>query len=150
MRACWLLCGGESGRASGVWPAAGRPGEGGSGPAFPEEVSLATVFARALRGVIALTTSEERRVWPDAGEVLRTTPEGATAPASLVRLLQFAVLPEILGASAGPAIYLAASAPAATSTSAPSRASRSGSRVGLGKLEVELEQERVLSSSAGA
>ena len=36
-----------------------------------EEVSLATVFARTLRSVIALTTSEERRAWPDAAEVLR-------------------------------------------------------------------------------
>src|SRR5665647_3418440 len=31
----------------------------------------------------------------------------AAAPAALLRLLQFSVLPEILGASAGPAIYLA-------------------------------------------
>ena len=35
-----------------------------------------------------------------------STPADATAPAALVRLLQFAILPEILGESAGPAIYL--------------------------------------------
>lgn len=110
-----------------------------------EEISLATVFARTLRSVIALTTSEERRAWPDAGEVLRSTPAGATAPASLVRLLQFGVLPEILGESAGPAIYLAAK-----------RASRNlgitsiqglkdwFARMDLGDLEVELDEERVL------
>jgi diguanylate cyclase (GGDEF)-like protein len=110
-----------------------------------EEVSLATVFARTLRSVIALTTSEERRVWPSAEQVLAGTPADASAPASLVRLLQFSILPEILGASAGPAIYLAGK-----------RCSR---RLGitsiqglkdwfaemrLGDLEVELDEERVL------
>ena len=110
-----------------------------------EEVSLATVFARTLRSVIALTTSEERRVWPDAGEVLAATPADATAPASLVRFLQFAILPEILGESAGPAIYLASK-----------RASRDlgitsiqglkdwFAQMQLGDLEVELDEERVL------
>lgn len=110
-----------------------------------EEVSLATVFARALSSVIALTTSEERRVWPDAAEVLRSTPAEATAPASLVRLLQFVVLPEVLGESAGPALYLAAK-----------RASRNLEitsiqglkdwfvEMQLGDLEVELDEERVL------
>jgi diguanylate cyclase (GGDEF)-like protein len=110
-----------------------------------EEVSLATVFARTLRSVIAMTTSEERRAWPDAGEVLATTPAEATAPASLVRLLQFAILPEILGESAGPAIYLASK-----------RCSRDlgitsiqglkdwFTKMRLGDLEVELDEERVL------
>ena len=110
-----------------------------------EEVSLATVFARTLRSVIALTTSEERRVWPDAGAMLASTPADATAPASFVRLLQFAILPEILGESAGPAIYLASK-----------RASRDlgitsiqglkdwFAQMKLGDLEVELDEERVL------
>ena len=110
-----------------------------------EEVTLATVFARTLRSVIALTTSEERRVWPDAGEVLASTPADAVAPASLVRLLQFSILPELLGESAGPALYLAAK-----------RASRHlgitslqelkdwCAQMRLGDLEVELDEERVL------
>ena len=110
-----------------------------------EEVSLATVFARTLRSVIALTTSEEHRVWPDAREVLSVTPVDATAPVSFVRLLQFSILPEILGESAGPAIYLASK-----------RASRDlgvtsiqglkdwFARMKLGELEVELDEERVL------
>ncbi len=110
-----------------------------------EEVSLATVFARTLRSVIAMTTSEERRVWPTVGDVMAETPADATAPASLVRLLQFAILPEILGESAGPAIYLASK-----------RCSRDlgvksiqglkdwFAQMGLGDLEVELDEERVL------
>ena len=72
-----------------------------------EEVSLATVFARTLRSVIALTAAEDRRVYPDAGEIVRASREDETAPAALVQLLQFSILPEILGESAGPAIYLA-------------------------------------------
>ena len=110
-----------------------------------EEVSLATVFARTLRNVIALTTSEEKRIWPEAGQVLAATPADATAPASLVRLLQFSILPEILGESAGPAIYLASK-----------RCSRDlgitsiqglkdwFAAMSLGDLEVELDEERVL------
>ena len=110
-----------------------------------EEVSLATVFARALRGVIALTTSEERRVWPQAADVLGSTPDGLTAPASLVRLLQFAVLPEILGESAGPAVYLAAK----RATTQLGITSIQGlkdwfGQMQLGDLEVELDEERVL------
>jgi diguanylate cyclase (GGDEF)-like protein len=110
-----------------------------------EEVSLATVFARTLRTVIALTTSEERRVWPAAGDVLRSTPAGAQAPAALVRLLQFAVLPEILGESAGPAIYLAAKrASANLGITSIQRLKDWFAEMSLGDLEVELDDERVL------
>ncbi len=110
-----------------------------------EEATLATVFARTLRSVIALTTSEERREWPSAVEVLSSTTDDAVAPVSLVRLLQFSILPEILGESAGPALYLAAK-----------RASRHldvtslqglkdwFARLRLGDLEVEVDEERVL------
>ncbi len=110
-----------------------------------EEVSLATVFARALRGVIALTTSEEKRVWPDAGEVLRATPAEAVAPASLVRLLQFAILPEILGESAGPAIYLASKRTSRGLGITSIQGLKDWfSQMRLGDLEVELDEERVL------
>ena len=62
-----------------------------------EEVSLATVFARTLRSIIALTAAEERRIYPDAGEVLRGSNPDETAPVALVRLLQYSILPDILG-----------------------------------------------------
>jgi diguanylate cyclase (GGDEF)-like protein len=110
-----------------------------------EEVSLATVFARALRSVIALTTSEERRAWPDAGEVLRSTPADVTAPASLVRLLQFAILPEILGESAGPAIYLSAKRTSRDLGITSIQGLKDWfAQMKLGELEVELDEERVL------
>ncbi len=110
-----------------------------------EEVALATVFARTLRSVIALTTSEEKRVWPSVEQVLAETPADASAPASLVRLLQFSILPEILGASAGPAIYLAAK----RSSCELGITSIQGLKdwfaaMRLGDLEVELDEERVL------
>ena len=72
-----------------------------------EEISLATVFARTLRNVIALTSAEEQRAWPRPREVLEHTPRDARRPRPLLRLLQFSILPEILGESAGPAMYLA-------------------------------------------
>jgi diguanylate cyclase (GGDEF)-like protein len=110
-----------------------------------EEVSLATVFARALRGVIALTTSEEKRLWPDAGDVLASTPAGAVAPASLVRLLQFAILPEILGQSAGPAIYLSSKRCSHELGITSLQGLKAWfAQMMLGDLEVELDEERVL------
>jgi len=110
-----------------------------------EEVSLATVFARTLRSVIALTTSEERRAWPDAGEVLRSTPADVTAPASFVRLLQFSILPEILGESAGPAIYLSAKRTSRDLGITSIQGLKDWfAQMKLGELEVELDEERVL------
>jgi diguanylate cyclase (GGDEF)-like protein len=110
-----------------------------------EEVSLATVFARTLRSVIALTAAEDRRVYPDAGEVFRGSDPEETAPVALVRLLQFSVLPEILGESAGPAIYLASK----RSSRALGITSIQGlkdwfAKMRIGQLEVELDEERVL------
>jgi diguanylate cyclase (GGDEF)-like protein len=110
-----------------------------------EEMSLATVFARTLRNVIALTASEDRRIWPTAAEIVEHTPAEASAPASLVRLLQFCLLPEILGGSAGPAIYLAGKQFSAGLGLGSIHALKEWfAEMGLGDLEVELDEERVL------
>ena len=110
-----------------------------------EEISLATVFARTLRNVLALTTAEDRRVWPTADEIMAHTPADATAPASLVRLLQFSLLPEILGASAGPAMYLAGKRFSAGLGLRSIQALKEWfAGMGLGELEVEIDEERVL------
>jgi diguanylate cyclase (GGDEF)-like protein len=110
-----------------------------------EEISLATVFARTLRNVIALTSAEERRAWPSTDQVLAGTPADAAAPATLLRLLQFAILPEILGASAGPAIYLASKR---FSRDLDIRSIQGLKdwflEMRLGELEVEVDEERVL------
>ena len=110
-----------------------------------EEVSLATVFARTLRSVIALTAAEDRRVYPDAGEVLRGSRPDDTAPVALVRLLQFSILPEILGESAGPAIYLASKRSSRDLGISSIQGLKDWfARMKLGDLEVELDEERVL------
>ena len=110
-----------------------------------EEISLAALFARTLRNVIALTASEDRRVWPTADKIVEHTPAEATAPASLVRLLQFCLLPEILGASAGPAIYLAGKQFSAGLGLRSIQALKEWfAAMSLGDLEVELDEERVL------
>ncbi len=110
-----------------------------------EEMSLATLFARTLRNVIALTAAEDRRVWPTADEIVEHTPAEVTAPASLVRLFQFCLLPGILGASAGPAIYLAGKQFSAGLGLRSIQALKEWfAAMGLGDLEVELDEERVL------
>jgi diguanylate cyclase (GGDEF)-like protein len=110
-----------------------------------EEVALATVFARALQNVIALTAAEERRVWPTPEQIAAGMPDDAQVPAVLLRYLQFSVLPELLGASAGPAMYLASK----RFSRGLGVTSIQGLKdwfveMGLGELEVELDEERVL------
>jgi diguanylate cyclase (GGDEF)-like protein len=110
-----------------------------------EEVSLATVFARTLRSVIALTAAEDRRVYPDSGEVLRGSDPEETAPVALVRLLQFSVLPEILGESAGPAIYLSSKRSSRDLGITSIQGLKDWfAKMRIGELEVELDEERVL------
>jgi diguanylate cyclase (GGDEF)-like protein len=110
-----------------------------------EEMSLATVFARTLRNVIALTTTAEKRLWPRTAQVLEQTAEIPAAPVELVRLLQFAILPEILGESSGPALYMASKR---FSRELDIRSIQGLKewfrRMRLGELEVELDEERVL------
>jgi diguanylate cyclase (GGDEF)-like protein len=110
-----------------------------------EEMSLASVFARTLRTLLSLTTSEEPRSWPTARQILEATPSDAAAPAALLRLLQFSVLPELLGASAGPAIYLAAKRFSGELGIHSIQALKDWfAEMRLGELEVELDEERVL------
>ncbi len=110
-----------------------------------EEMSLARVFARTLGNVIALTSAEEKRAWPTPAQILEHTPSDALAPAALLRLLQFSILPEILGASAGPAIYLASKRFSSQLDIHSIQALKDWFRqMQLGELEVELDEERVL------
>jgi diguanylate cyclase (GGDEF)-like protein len=110
-----------------------------------EEVSLAAIFARTLRSVIALTAAEDRRVYPDSGEVLRASRADETAPVALVRLLQFSILPEILGESAGPALYLASKRSSRDLGITSIQGLKDWfAQMQLGDLEVELDEERVL------
>jgi len=110
-----------------------------------EELSLATVFARTLRSLFALTSTEEPRVWPSVADVRAATAAEARMPTALFRYVQFAILPEILGASAGPAIYLAAKRFSHDLELRSIQALKDWFReMELGELEVELDEERVL------
>lgn len=110
-----------------------------------EEISLAAAFTRTLRNLMALTSSEDRRAWPTTAHILEQTPVDATVPASLFRLLQFRILPELLGESAGPALYVAAKRFSASLGLRSIQGLKEWFQaMGLGELEVELDQERVL------
>ncbi len=110
-----------------------------------EEISLASVFTRTLRNVLALTSVEERRTWPTVEQIVDSTPEDAVAPAALFRLLQFAILPKVFGESAGPAIYLAAKRFSGELQIHSLQGLKEWFRdMHLGELEVELDEERVL------
>jgi len=110
-----------------------------------EELSLATIFTRALRSLLALTSGEETRAWPSAGDIAAATPPDARTPTALFRYLQYCVLPEVLGASAGPAMYLAAKRFSRDLGLSSIQALKDWFRaMELGELEVELDEERVL------
>ena len=110
-----------------------------------EELSLATVFARTLRSVLALTSTEEPRAWPSTADVRAATPAESRVPTALFRYLQFAILPEILGASAGPALYIAAKRFSHQLELRSIQALKDWFHdMGLGELEVEFDEERVL------
>ncbi len=109
-----------------------------------EELSLAGVFARALENVLALTVTEEPRAWPPVPELLAGHGDD-TAPAALLRLMQFAILPAVLGASAAPAMYIAAKRVSASLGIVSIQGLKDWfHEMQLGDLEVELDEDRVL------
>lgn len=109
------------------------------------EVSLASVLARTLHNVIALTAAEEQRAWPAPADLMAAASTSAQVPTALFRMLQFSILPEILGASAGPAIYLASKRFSRELDIRSIQALKDWFReMSLGELEVELDEERVL------
>ena len=111
-----------------------------------EEISLATAFTRTLRNVIALTSAEDRRVWPQRGRHHRAhAGRGRGAGVARSGCCSSACSPSCWARAPVPPCTWPASVSAPRSSCAPSRRSRSGSvEMGLGELEVELDQERVL------
>jgi len=110
-----------------------------------EELSLATEFARALRSLLALTSTEESRAWPSPADIRATQGGEERMPTALFRYFQFTLLPEILGPSAGPAVYLAAKRFSQHLELHSIQALKDWFReMELGELEVELDEDRVL------
>lgn len=122
--------------------------EGVAGPMAArsqEELSLATEFARTLQNLLALTTSPDPRTWPTAEQVLQAEMPGASGSPVLFRLFQLAVLPQVFGASTGAVVYLAAKRFSTTLDLRSIQALKEWFlELGLGELEIELDEERVL------
>lgn len=109
------------------------------------ETSLAGELMRILGNVLTLTSVEERRTLPTVPQILEATPQTATAPLSLFRLMQFAVLPEIFGESAGAATYFAAKRfSQQLAITSLDDLKEWFFTMQLGELEIELDDERVV------
>lgn len=109
-----------------------------------DDLSIATVFARALRNLLLLTQGDERPLAPAVAQVLDAS-SGATPPTLLFRVLQLAVLPEVLGTSTGPVLYLSAKR-FSRGLGLQSIQALKGwfQEMELGELEVELDEEKVV------
>ena len=110
-----------------------------------EELRLAGLFARTLENLIALTSPEEPQARPTAAQVLNDTDNEEQISPALFRLIQLVLLPDVLGPSAGQVLYLAAkrfSSSLEMSSIADLKAWFA--YMGLGELEVELDEEKVL------
>jgi hypothetical protein len=70
-----------------------------------EELSLASVFMHTLSNLLALTAAEEPRSWPTLAQLAAAPQHDLVASPALFRMLQLAVLPEVLGENAGPTIW---------------------------------------------
>ncbi|MEZ5125180.1 MAG: diguanylate cyclase [Thermoleophilia bacterium] len=109
------------------------------------ESSLAEDYTRLLRNALALTSVEDARVLPTTEQVVAGTPGDAHVPLLLFRLLQFAVLPKVLGESAGGALYLAGKRFAVELGLKSVHAVEDWfGGVQLGDLEIDLDDDRVI------
>jgi len=110
-----------------------------------EELSVAAVFSRALRNLLALTQDEGRNATPSATQVLTAGDGDQAVPPSLFRLIQLCALPEVLGESSGPVLYLAAKRFSQGLDLGSLQALKDWfEEVGLGELEIELDTEKII------
>ena len=109
-----------------------------------DDLSIAAVFSRALRNLLALTQGDEQPAGPALQEVLDPS-LGGSPPTMLFRALQLIVLPEVLGISAGPVLYLAAKRFSRSLSLQSIQGLKSWFHdMELGELEVEVDEEKVL------
>ena len=118
-----------------------------------EELSVAAVFARALRNLVALSEDGARRAVPTPQQVLSAAADGdrddGVSPV-LFRVVQLCALPEVLGDSAGPVLYLAGKRFASSLQLGSLQVMKEWfARVGLGELEVELDDEKLVVKLVG-
>ena len=109
-----------------------------------EELTLADLFAHTLGNLIALTRPDDPRPVPAVEQVTGADAELSSSPA-LLRLLQLVVLPQVLGANAGPVLYVAAKRFSASLELQSIQDLKSWfADMTLGDLEVELDEDKVL------
>jgi diguanylate cyclase (GGDEF)-like protein len=110
-----------------------------------EELTLADLFTHTLGNLIALTAPEERRNLPTPSQLLNASDAEISIPPALFRLVQLVLLPEVLGASAGPVLYVAAKRFSRSLEMQSIQDLKSWfSYMTLGDLEIELDEEKVL------
>jgi len=110
-----------------------------------DELSIADVFSRTLQNLLALTAPNASRTYPTVEQIVAATGDDVSGSPALFRLLQLVVLPEVLGASSGTALYVAAKRFSKSLHLSSIQALKAWLReMGLGELEVELDDERVL------
>jgi diguanylate cyclase (GGDEF)-like protein len=109
------------------------------------ELSLAGLFARNLRNLLALTRPDEEVPVPTSEQILAASEGEGRASLSLFRLLQFGVLPRVLGASTRSVLYLGAKDFSRDLELGSIQALKEWFRtMDLGEVEVELDEEKVL------
>jgi diguanylate cyclase (GGDEF)-like protein len=114
------------------------------GQKVEEDLSVAAVFSRSLRNLLALTQTDEPCAGPSADQVLAADTELPRA-AALFRALQLCVLPEVFGSTTGPLLYLAAKRFSSTLQLKSVQALQAWfQEMELGQLEIEFDEEKVL------
>ena len=110
-----------------------------------EELTLADLFAHTLGNLIALTGPEEPRVVPTPAQILEAPDNEVCIPPALFRLVQLVLLPEVLGATSGAILYVAAKRFSRSLELQSIQDLKSWfTFMMLGDLEVELDEEKVL------
>lgn len=110
-----------------------------------EEIALSELFACTLRNLMELTRPEDERAWPSAAQILNASETEASLSPALFRLVQLVLLPEVFGPSAAGLLYLAAKRFSRSLELSSIQDLKSWfSYMGLGDLEIELDEEKVL------
>jgi diguanylate cyclase (GGDEF)-like protein len=100
---------------------------------------------RNLRNLLALARPEGRSQVPTVEQILAAPDGEERVPLALFRLVQFAVLPRVLGSSSSSVVYLAAKDFSRGLELGSIQALKEWFRgMGLGEVEVELDEEKVL------
>lgn len=112
---------------------------------FQEELTLAGLFSRTLRNLLDLTRPQAPRPRPTVEQVLSAPVDEVAVAPQLFRLTLLTILPEVLGESTGPLLYLAAKRFSRDLGLRSLQSLKDWFRaMSLGEVEVELDEEKLL------